>query len=144
MPAAPNELSWNDAMIADFRAHDGRITEGRLAGANLLLMTSIGAKTGQPRTIPLGYSRDGDRYVVVGSNSGFPTQPQWLTNIAADPIVKVEVGTEVFHATATVSHDEERQRLWQIHVAAIPYFATYENMTERQLPVVSLERLPAD
>jgi deazaflavin-dependent oxidoreductase (nitroreductase family) len=144
MPAAPNELSWNDAIIADLRAHEGRITEGRLAGANLLLMTSTGAKTGQPRTTPLGYSRDGDRYVVVGSNSGFPTQPVWLTNIAAEPIVKVEVGMEAFRARATVSHDDERERLWQIHVTAIPYFATYEKMTERQLQVVSLERLPPD
>ena len=119
MPVQPNELAWNDGMIADFRAHAGQITEGRLAGANLLLMTSTGATSGQPRTTPLGYTRDAERYVVVGSNSGRTEQPQWLTNITADPLVTVEVGTETFRARATIADGAERDRLWQIHVAGI-------------------------
>lgn len=144
MPVQPSELAWNAGMIADFRAHDGQITEGRLAGSNLLLMTSTGAASGEKRTIPLGYSRDGDRYVVVGSNSGRPEQPVWLSNIDANPLVTVEVGTETFPARATITHGPERERLWQIHVTAIPYFANYEQMVERELQVVALERLPAD
>jgi deazaflavin-dependent oxidoreductase (nitroreductase family) len=142
VPVADGELEGNAAIIADFRAHEGQITLGRLAGANMLLMTSLGAKSGRSRTIPLGYSRDGERYVVVGSNSGLPAQPAWLANIAAHPVVTVEVGTETFQARATISRDDERERLWRIHVSAIPFFATYEQMVERQLQVVSLERLP--
>ena len=96
--ATSDETSWNDRIIADFHEHAGQITQGRLAGANLLLMTSIGASSGEPRTAPLGYTRDGDRFVVVGSNSGLPQQPGWLANIRANPVVSVEVGVETFQA----------------------------------------------
>jgi len=141
MPRTPDEAAWNDRIMSDFHEHAGQITQGRLAGANLLLMTSIGAKSGEPRTSPLGYTRDGLRYVVVGSNSGLPDQPAWLANIRANPIVGVEVGVETFKARATITAGPERQRLWAAHVAAIPHFANYEKMTERELQVVALERL---
>jgi deazaflavin-dependent oxidoreductase (nitroreductase family) len=137
----PDEIAWDEAIVADFHEHAGQITQGRLAGANLLLMTSIGAKSGEPRISPLGYTRDGDRYVVVGSNSGLPHQPAWLANIRANPVVSVEVGVETFEARATITAGSERQRLWAAHVAAIPHFATYQNMTERELQVVAIERL---
>jgi deazaflavin-dependent oxidoreductase (nitroreductase family) len=127
--------------MADFHEHAGQVTEGRLAGSSLLLMTSIGARSGEARTTPLGYTRDGARYVVAGSNSGLPQQPAWLANIRANPIVSVEVGTETFEARATITTGAERQRLWEAHVAAIPHFANYEKMTERELPVVTIERL---
>lgn len=132
------DASFNDRTIADFRAHEGRITTGRLAGSKLLLLTSVGARSGRPQTTPLGYTRDGDRYVVVGSNSGSSNQPAWLFNVRADPHVSVEVGTETFPAVATVTTGEERRRLFAAHVDAIPHFATYEKMTERELPVVVL------
>src|SRR6185295_11333037 len=63
--------------VADFRAHGGRITQGPLEGANVLLLTSTGVKSGEPRLTPLGYTRDGDRWVVVGSNSGHAHDPAW-------------------------------------------------------------------
>jgi deazaflavin-dependent oxidoreductase (nitroreductase family) len=141
--ATSDETSWNDQIIADFHEHAGQITQGRLAGANLLLMTSIGATSGEPRIAPLGYTRDGDRYVVVGSNSGLPRQPAWLANIRANPIVSVEVGVETFQGRATITTGDERQRLWAAHVKAIPHFATYEQMTERELQVVTIERVAA-
>ena len=93
MAKTPEETAWNDALIADFRAHDGQISQGRLAGAAMLVMTSTGAKTGLPRTVPLGYHRDGESYVLVGSNSGRDEQPEWLANLRMNPIVTVEVGT---------------------------------------------------
>jgi deazaflavin-dependent oxidoreductase (nitroreductase family) len=142
--ATSDETSWNDQIVADFHEHAGQITQGRLAGANLLLMTSIGARSGEPRTTPLGYTRDGDRYVVVGSNSGLPQQPAWLANIRANPVVTVEVGVETFPARATITTGAERQRLWTSHVAAIPHFATYEKMVDRELQVVAIERVAAD
>ena len=141
MPRKPDEIAWDDRILADFHEHDGKITQGRLAGANLLLMTSTGAKSGVPRVAPLGYSRDGERYVVVGSNSGLPHQPAWLANIRANPIVRVEVGTETFEARATITAGAERERLWAAHVAALPHFAQYDAMTERELQIVAIERL---
>ena len=141
MPRKPDEIAWDDGILTDFHEHAGQITLGRLAGANLLLMTSIGSKSGEPRIAPLGYTRDGDRYVVVGSNSGLPHQPAWLANISAQPVVGVEVGTETFKALATITAGAERQRLWAAHVAKLPYFANYEKMTERELQVVAIERL---
>ncbi len=141
MPAEEGELSWNTQMINDFRAHGGQITFGRLAGSNMVLLTTTGARTGEKRTIPLGYSRDGDTYVVVGSNSGKPEQPQWLANIAANPSVTVEVGTEKFTGTARIATGAERERLWKIHMTAIPFFLEYEKkVTTRQLQVVTLHR----
>ena len=141
MPRRPDEIAWDEGILADFHEHAGQITRGRLAGANLLLMTSIGATSGEPRIAPLGYTRDGDRYVVVGSNSGLPHQPAWLANIRANPVVSVEVGIETFKARATITAGAERQRLWAAHVAELPHFANYEKMTERELPVVAIERL---
>jgi deazaflavin-dependent oxidoreductase (nitroreductase family) len=141
MPRSPGEIAWDQGIVADFHEHAGRITRGRLAGANILLMTSIGAKSGEPRISPLGYTRDGDRYVVVGSNSGLPHQPAWLANIRANPVVSVEVGVETFTARATITVGAERERLWAAHVAQLPHFASYEGMTERELQVVTLERL---
>ena len=142
MPQTPDEAAWNQRIITDFHEHAGQITQGRLAGANLLLMTSKGARSGEPRTLPLGYTRDGDRYVVVGSNSGLPDEPAWLANIRANPVVSVEVGIETFLARARITSGAERHRLWAAHVAAIPHFANYEKMTERELQVVTIERLP--
>ncbi len=141
MPTPEELAAWNGAMIADFRANRGQITQGRLAGAAMLLMTSTGARTGLPRTAPLGYTRDGDRYVVVGSNNGRDTHPSWLANITTDPIVTVEVGAEAFRARATVTQGSERRRLLDAHISAVPRFADYERMTSRELPVIVLDRI---
>jgi deazaflavin-dependent oxidoreductase (nitroreductase family) len=140
MPLTAGETAWNESHIADFRAHGGTITEGPLVGANLLLLTTTGAKSGEPRVSPLGFTRDGERCVVVGSNSGHPRDPAWLANIRADRHVTVEVETERFAALATITTGEERQRLWEAHKAAIPAFAAYETMVARELQVVTLER----
>jgi deazaflavin-dependent oxidoreductase (nitroreductase family) len=140
MPVPPGELAWNASLIADFRAHEGQITVGPLAGSNMVLLTSTGAKSGERRTVPIGYTRDGDRYVLVGSNSGKPEAPQWAANIAANPSVTVEVGSETFTGNATITTGAERRRLLAAHIAAIPIFANYEEMAGRELPVVVVER----
>lgn len=141
MPIQAAEAAWNESMMADFRSHGGQITQGPLTGASLLLMTSTGAKSGQARTTPLGYTRDGERYVVIGSNSGRDDQPAWLTNVKANPIVTLEVGSERFQARATVTEGAERRRLLDAHIAAIPAFGDYERMTSREIPAVVLERI---
>jgi deazaflavin-dependent oxidoreductase (nitroreductase family) len=140
MPLSAGEEAWNRNHIADFRAHAGAITQGPLAGANVLLLHTTGAKTGAERISPLGYTRDGDRWVVVGSNSGASEDPAWLGNVRKQPRVTVEVGTDTFPAIARITTGEERDRLWAAHVAAIPAFARYEGMAGRTIPVVTLER----
>lgn len=139
MPGPEN--NWSDSMIADFRAHGGQITDGRLAGASLLIMTTTGAKTGLPRPALVGYDRDGDCYVVVGSNAGRDEQPTWLANITKNPVVTVEVGTEKFQARTRITEGAERRRLLDARIAAVPMFGEYEKKTARQLPVIVLERI---
>jgi deazaflavin-dependent oxidoreductase (nitroreductase family) len=141
MPVEQTEIDWNTAMITDFRAHGGQITQGPLAGSNLLLLTTTGAKTGQTRTSPIGYTRDGDRFVIVGSNSGNPANSAWWYNLKTNPVATVEVGEETFQVRATTTEGAERRRLLDAHIAAIPIFARYESMVTREIPVIALERI---
>jgi deazaflavin-dependent oxidoreductase (nitroreductase family) len=141
MPSNAERAAWNEALIADFRAHGGEITTGPMAGRRLMVLTTTGSRTGRPRSTPIAYTRDGDRYVVVGSNRGLHTDPAWVGNVRAHPEVTVEVGTETFRARAVVASGDERRRLYDAHATAMPNFAEYERMTEREIPVVTLERI---
>lgn len=129
------------ALITDFRAHGGEVTRGPFVGRPVLLLTTIGAKSGQSRLAPLVYARDGDRYVVAASKGGSPTHPAWYVNLVVDPVVTVEVGGETFAARAIVAEGAEHERLWAAHVAANPNFAEYQKRTSRTIPVVVLERI---
>lgn len=134
-------LGFIDRTIADFRAHEGRMTSGPFTGRSLLLLTTKGARTGQERTSPLAYSRDGDRFVIIASKGGAPTHPAWYHNLRANPEVTVELGPEKFRARATMVDDVERRRLYDRHAAMMPAFADYEKKTGRKIPVVVLERI---
>jgi deazaflavin-dependent oxidoreductase (nitroreductase family) len=129
--------NYNQTVIEMFRQNGGQVP-GR---SNLLLLTTTGAKSGQPRTTPLAYSTDGDHLVVVGSKAGAPTHPDWYYNVLAHPTVTVEVGSERFQARARVTEGEERERLFAQHVALMPGFGDYKLKTSRTLPVIVLERL---
>ena len=129
------------ALIIDFRAHDGVVTSGPFTGRPVLLLTTTGAKSGQPRLAPLVHNRDGDHYIVAASKGGAPTHPGWYFNLIANPAVTVEVGGETFTARAIVPEGVERDRLWAAHVAANPNFADYQQRTTRIIPVVVLERI---
>jgi deazaflavin-dependent oxidoreductase (nitroreductase family) len=135
--------SFEDQLIADMRAHDGAVTSGPLAGHPLVVMTSRGARSGSERRAILTYSRDGDAYVVAGTSGGSPTDPAWLHNLAADPEVGIETGNRTFQATATRAEGEERDRLWQQHVEALPWFADYPAQTGRVIPMFRLTPRPA-
>src|SRR2546427_9649557 len=91
---------WEDMLIAEMRANNGAVTQGPLAGHPLLIMTSIGARTGQPRRAILTWSRDGNDYVVAGTAGGSPTTPAWVHNVAANPSVTIEMPPRTFEATA--------------------------------------------
>ncbi len=131
---------FNENLIAEYRATGGKVT-GQFAGAPLLLLTTIGARSGQPRTMPLVHSTDGDRVVIIASKGGAPTNPDWYHNLVANPEVTVELGSETFRARATVAAGTERERLYDQQAALMPNFAEYQKNTTRQIPVVVLERL---
>ena len=130
---------FNRKLIEEFRANGGKVG-GMFAGAPLLLLTTTGAKTGQPRVAPLAYTTDNDRLVVIASKGGAPTHPDWFHNLRVIPDVTVEVGTETFPARATIPAGAERQRLFEQMAAQMPNFAEYQRNTTRQIPVVVLER----
>jgi deazaflavin-dependent oxidoreductase (nitroreductase family) len=135
---------WEEQLIADVRAHGGRPSEGPLAGDPLLLMWSIGAKSGQERRSILTYSRDGEDYIVAGTKSGAPVDPFWVANVEQHPRVRVEAANEVFDADAVVYHEgPERDRLWAQHVEELPRFGKYEAQVagHRTIPVVRLRRV---
>ncbi|WP_103336780.1 nitroreductase family deazaflavin-dependent oxidoreductase [Amycolatopsis sp. CA-126428] len=137
-PADMNE--FNKQVAAEFRANEGKVG-GMFADKNVLLLTTIGAKSGAERLSPLVYTTDGDRYVIAASMGGAPKNPAWYHNLVANPKVTVEVGTEKFEATATVIADRaERDRLYAGMVAHAEGFAEYETKTDRVIPIVVLER----
>jgi deazaflavin-dependent oxidoreductase (nitroreductase family) len=132
---------FDQDVIDQFRANGGRIVRGGFAGRTLLLLTTTGARTGRSLTKPLGFTRDGERYVVIASKGGAPTHPAWYHNLVANPTVTVEVNGERFEARASVAQGAERERLFAQQATQIPVFARYQEMTTRKIPVVVLERI---
>ena len=131
--------NWNEQLIETFRANGGKVG-GMWEGRPLLLLTTTGAKSGQRRTSPVMYNRDGDRLLVFASKGGAPTSPDWYYNLLAHPEVTVEVGTETFDATATPVTGEERDRLYAQWAEMYPQFGEYQEKTTRTIPVIALER----
>lgn len=134
-------MGFNDAVIDDFRAHHGQITNGPFKGRSLLLLTTRGRRSGKQRTNPLAYTRDGERLVVIASKGGAPNHPDWYRNLRAHPSVTVEIGPERFEATASVARGAERRRLYDAQSARMPAFKEYQKRTSREIPVVTLERV---
>ena len=138
---SPDQMkSFNQQVIDEFRANGGETT-GPFAGAPLLLLTSIGAKSGEPRTSPVVHTRDGDRYIIIASKAGAPTNPDWYHNLVAHPEVTVEVGTESFTARAEEVHGAERDRLYDAQAEQLPAFKEYATKTDRTIPVIVLTRV---
>jgi deazaflavin-dependent oxidoreductase (nitroreductase family) len=132
---------FNQGIIEEFRANNGKVG-GYFAGANMLLLHTIGAKSGQARTNPLAYVTDGGRLVVIASKGGADRNPDWYYNLLANPNVTVELGTEQFQARATaVTEEPERSRLYAKMVEHRPGFAEYEQKTSRKIPAIILERV---
>jgi deazaflavin-dependent oxidoreductase (nitroreductase family) len=132
--SAPNQ--YNQHIIEQFRANGGKTDYS----GPLVLITTTGAKSGQPRTTPVAYTRDGDQLVIIASAGGAPTHPDWYFNLVARPMVTVELGTETFRARATVVEGAERDRLYAQH-ARVLGFADYREQTTRRIPVITLTRL---
>jgi len=138
--AAEMDMSaFNTQLIEEFRANGGKVG-GMFAGAPLLLLTTTGAKSGQPRTAPLVYTIDDGKWVIIASKGGAPTHPDWFHNLRAHPDVTIEVGTDTFSVRASIPEGDERQRLYDQMAAQMPNFAEYQRNTTRQIPIVLLER----
>ena len=125
-----------------FRATNGRLGSrwriGRkfLRGIPVCLVTTTGRRSGQPRTVPLLYLRDGADVIVVASQGGMPRHPDWYHNVMASPEVRVELTGSSFDGTARVADAEERARLWPMLVDLYPSFEIYAARAEREIPVI--------
>ena len=131
---------FNERVVTEFRANQGKVG-GQFDKIPLILLTTTGAKTGRSLTKPLAFTRDGDRIVLIASFAGSPHDPAWFVNLVANPTVTVEIGTERFQARAVVTSGEERQRLFDQQAAKMPVFNDYQKKTQRQIPVVVLNRM---
>ncbi|MDF3141047.1 MULTISPECIES: nitroreductase/quinone reductase family protein [unclassified Streptomyces] len=130
--------AFNQQVIDEFRANKGRVG-GYFEGARLILLTTTGARTGRPRTAPVGYLPDGgDRVLVIASAGGSPKHPAWFHNLVANPRVTVESGAFTYEARAVVLDGEERDQAFARAVEADPGWAAYQDKTERVIPVVAL------
>lgn len=121
-----------------YRLTGGRVG-GRAMGMPVLLLHTVGRKSGQRRVNALMYLPDGDRCVVVASNAGEPLHPAWWLNLRANPRTTIQVGRDTIDVTAREATGEEREQLWKRIVAAESGYETYRQRTERQIPVVVLE-----
>jgi deazaflavin-dependent oxidoreductase (nitroreductase family) len=108
-------------------------------GAPILLLTTTGRKTGQPRTTPLIFGRDHERYLVVASQGGAPTHPLWYLNLVESPEVTIQVRSKHYRAVARTAADDEKPRLWKLVTETWPNYDVYQTRTDRVIPVVSLE-----
>lgn len=131
--------AFTKALVADMREHEGKVTQGPMAGRTLLVLTTTGAKSGQSRAAVVTYTRDGDAYVVAASKSGMPTNPAWFANLVANPTVEIEAEGKVTEANAVVAEGADRDALWDRHVLAHPQFADYPAKTGgRVIPMIRL------
>ena len=136
---APDIGLLGDEHVRRYEETDGR--EGHeWNGASCLVLTTTGRRSGEPRKCPLIYGRDGERHLVVASKGGAPNHPLWYLNIVDNSEVEVQVLAERFRATARSASDEEKPRLWKIMTETWPNYDVYASRTEREIPLVILER----
>ncbi|NJC69527.1 nitroreductase family deazaflavin-dependent oxidoreductase [Planosporangium thailandense] len=128
----------NRRVIEQFRS--GGEIEG-MHRDRLVLLTTVGARSGRPHTTPMMYHRDGDRLLVIASNAGAAKHPDWYHNLLANPRVTVEVGDETYEAVATPAEGAERAPLWTMLKETYPFFADHEEKSQRVIPVVVLTRI---
>lgn len=128
----------NERIINEFRENGGRVS-GNFAGAPLLLLHTVGARSGQPRINPMMYLQDGDAFLVFASKAGSDNNPDWYWNLRAAPDVTIEVGSETIAVHATELAGALRDAKFRIQAERFPGFAGYQQKTSRVIPVVKLE-----
>ena len=126
--------------ISLYRRTKGKIG-GQVRGLPVLLLRTIGRKTGQERITPLGYFMDENNYIITASNAGRDTYPGWFHNLRANPHVTIEIKDQQFEAEAEVSSPEKRSALWSRLISLSPAYGKYANKTTREIPLVILHPL---
>jgi deazaflavin-dependent oxidoreductase (nitroreductase family) len=134
------ETLFGQEHVRRYQETDGVVGHIWKRGAKTLLLTTKGRKTGNETTSPLIYEDAGDAYVIVASKGGAPKHPGWYRNLVKDPNVRVQVKDDVFDARARTASGDERERLWQLAAQQWPDYDTYQTRTDREIPVVVLER----
>ena len=125
---------------AELRAN-GVVQNGPMAGRPLMILTTTGAKSGEPRETVVTYTREGDKYVIAASKSGADTNPAWYHNLVDHPGVEIQVGSDKFSARARTATAEERPALWRRMAALFPLYDTYQAKAGREIPLVIVERI---
>jgi deazaflavin-dependent oxidoreductase (nitroreductase family) len=128
---------FNERNIAEFRANHGRVG-GQFEGAPLVLLHTVGAKSGKPRTNIMMYLADGDRYLIFASKAGAEENPAWYWNLKANPDARIEVGDDTVDVHATELQGPERDEKYALQAERYPGFADYHHKTSRTIPVVAL------
>ena len=137
-PDAETIKAFNEAVADEFRTNDGKVG-GQFEGADLLLLTTTGAKSGQPRVSPLAYFRIDGKLLIIGSFAGSDVNPAWVHNLRANPAARVEIGNESSDVTARELPSGERDELFGQITAAAPGFAEYQAKTTRVIPLFELQ-----
>lgn len=114
---------------------------GRVQSLPVLLLTTTGRKSGKPRTVPLGFLRDGSAYVIIASYGGLPRHPAWYLNLNSQPEATIQVKRQEMRVKAETASPEKRRELWARLIEAAPGYANYEQRTSREIPVVILHPL---
>jgi deazaflavin-dependent oxidoreductase (nitroreductase family) len=130
---------FNAAFIDEYRRTGGKVP-GELGDVDILLLTAKGAKSGEPRTVPVGFHRIDDRLCILASMGGADKNPPWYYNVVANPEVTVELGDEQFDARAVVTEGEDRGYLFGVVCERMAVFADYQERTGRLIPVIELQR----
>lgn len=138
-PDAETMKAFNQSIVDEFRANGGKVG-GPFEGGTLLLLSTTGAKSGQPRLAPLAYLTIDDKMIIVGSKAGADTNPDWVHNLRANPRAHVEVGTEAYDVTARELPSAERDETYPKVVAVAPGFGDYQANTTRVIPLFELAR----
>ena len=119
---------------------DGDVGHDWKNGTSTLILTTKGRKSGEPRELPLIYGKSGDDYLIVASKGGADTPPAWYLNIEADPDVELQVWDDRFPAKARVATPEEKAEMWKTMTAEWPAYDDYQKKTDREIPIIVLER----
>ena len=142
----PQWIAEHLRLYRDSGGAEGHLWDASAAGISgslpCLLLTTVGRRSGEKRTSPLVYGTAGEAYIVIGSKGGADTHPWWYLNLRANPTVEVQVGRECFPARARVATGKERAQIWEQMVQGFPFYGEYQKKTQREIPVVVLEKQP--
>lgn len=139
VPSAEFMKEFNKNLIEEFRANGGKVS-GQFADANLLLLTTVGAQSGQQRLAPIAYFTVDGKLIIIGSKAGADTNPDWVHNLRANPKARIEIGADAYDVTSRELPTSERDEILDKVVAVAPRFGEYQSKTSRIIPLFELHK----